>query len=530
MRGRHQFFEPQTLIQLCWVSAFSGRSFHRLVATATMNKPLPTLFLFLGIVAAGWCIGFRIVHIPNQLLSVILLALIVFYPVMRFPLIGVYLLFIIMPIIPLVRRFFYLSHGRPGIDPLIILGDLILGITVLGLFFTFREQVQQGKFRHGIVVLVLFYFCYLLLRTFVANELPAGIALLRFRFYGPQVLLFFVGMVYALHKDHLNRLWGITIAIGIGAVLYGIKQSLFGYNEAEKIWFSSIDFTSLFIKGIARPFSFFQSPAAFADYVLLSVVSVIFFAGYARIAGKMLMLLIPLFWAGVLITSVRSCWIGMALTFFVWLLIVRIKGMKQRLMVFSIATLCFILFDVLQAVVQTGIGFGSFVSSISGNQQTGETINLLVTERADAIENPFQEHSMVSRIGLWKYIFNLSFNPYMAVLGRGIGVLSADSMYVTYLAELGYPGVIFLLALLVLLVRKGFQVVDGSRSKWAVSLAVAVVTMDIVMAIIGLTGSHIHAFPGDSYFWFWNGVMMGLWAELKNREEPEGMNETAADA
>jgi hypothetical protein len=494
-----------------------------------MKKQLSTIVLFTAIIGAGAYVGFRIVHIPDQFMFVLLLALFMFYPIIRFPLVGVYLLFIIMPVVPLVRRLYYLAYARPAADPLIIIGDIIVAMMVLGLFFVFREQLQQGTLRFRILYLVFFYFIYMVIRTFVANELPMGAALLKFRFYGPQVLLFFIGVLYARQEAHLKRLWAFTIIIAMGAVLYGLKQSLFGYSEAEKIWFSSIDFTSLFIKGIARPFSFFQSPAAFADYLQLAVIGLIFFIGFGNVRSKLLWVLVPLLCVGVLITSVRSSWIGMALTFFIWFLIVRVRGIAHRIAVIAAVAACFLVFDVIDTAISTGFGVGSIVGSISGTSQANQTINLLITERANAIENPFQEHSVVSRIALWKYIFDMSAIPQLALLGRGIGVLSADSLYVTYLAELGYPGVILIVALLILFIRYGFKVIDTGQSKWTVSIAVAVVTMDIVMAVIGITGSHMHAFPGDTYFWFWNGVVVGLWTGMARRDEREEADETASD-
>jgi hypothetical protein len=499
-------------------------------ASVIMKKRLSSIILFAAILGAGAYTGFRIVHVPDQFVFVTILALFMFYPILRFPLVGVYLLFIIMPVVPFIRRLYYLAYARPAADPLIIIGDIIVSMMVLGLFFVLREQLQQGILRNRIIYLVFFYFVYMVLRTFVANELPLGTALLKFRFYGPQVLLFFIGVLYAGRETHLKRLWALTVVIAIGAVLYGLKQSLFGYSEAEKIWFSSIDFTSLFIKGIARPFSFFQSPAAFADYLQLAIIGLIFFTGCGKAAGKILWVLVPLLWTGVLITSVRSSWIGMALTFFIWLLIVRVRSLTQRIVIIALIAASFMTFDVLGAVINTGLGIGSIVSSVSGTSQADRTINLLITERANALDNPFQEHSIVSRIALWKYIIEMSTIPQLALLGRGIGVLSADSLYITYLAELGYPGVLLIIALLVFFIRYGFKVIDAGRSKWTVSLAVAVVTMDIVMAVIGITGSHIHAFPGDTYFWFWNGVVVGLWTGKMNHDEWEEAYETAPDA
>ena len=435
-----------------------------------------------------------------------------------------------MPFIPFIRRLYYLAYARPETDPLIIVGDLIVAIMVLGLFFTFREQLQQGKHRSRIVFLVLFYFAYMVARTFVANELPIATALLRFRFFGPQVLLFFVGLLYANYENHMKRLWGITIIVAVTAVMYGLKQSLFGYSEAEKIWFSSIDFTSLFIKGIARPFSFFQSPAAFADYLQLAVIGLIFFSGYGRFSGRVIWIVLPLLWTGVLITSVRSSWVGMALSFFIWLFIVRVRGFRHRLIFLSVMVICFMLFDVVQTVIQTGLGVGSIVTSVAGSDQVSQTMTLLVQERAKAIENPFQEHSMLSRIALWKYIFDMTAQPQLALLGRGVGVLNADSLYITYLADFGYPGLVLIMAIFVLFIRYGFKVIDSTRGSWKVSIATAVVTMNIVMAIISITGSHIHAFPGDSYFWFWNGVLVGIWQVQSAPEEAGEVDETAPDA
>jgi hypothetical protein len=34
--------------------------------------------------------------------------------------------------------------------------------------------------------------------------------------------------------------------------------------------------------------------------------------------------------------------------------------------------------------------------------------------------------------------------------------------------------------------------------------------MDMAFALMNFTGTHIHTFPGDAYFWFWNGVLMNV--------------------
>jgi hypothetical protein len=493
-----------------------------------MRKNLLTTLFFVGIIIAGNFIAFKMVHLPNQMQFVVLLGLLMFYPVFRYPLVGVYFMFILLPFVPLIRRLYYLAYSRPAVDPLIVIGEIILAIMIFGLFFVLREHIQKGTFRQGITFLVMVYFLYMLLRVFLFSDLHLQQGLLKFRFYGPQVLLYFVGMLYAFEDKHIRRLWVLTLIVGVAAVLYGLNQFFFGYNEAEKLWFSSIDFASLFIKGIARPFSFFLSPASFADYAQIAVISLIAITGFGRISGRFTLLLIPLFIIGVLITSVRSNWVGMAFSFFVWLFIVRVKGNRQRIIVLTVISVACVLFDVGQNLIHTGMSFGSFIATSSGNSSTSQNIALLVTERTNAISNPFQEYSMVSRIELWKYIIQSSIDPQLAVFGRGLGVINADSLYMTYLANFGYPGLLLLVAIIVVFIKNGFQLLDTGKNKFVLAVAKAVVTMDIVFAIINITGSHIHSFPGDTYFWFWNGILMGMWTGREEREEEE--DEAPVDA
>jgi hypothetical protein len=494
-----------------------------------MNPRFFSMALFTGILIAGNIVAFKIVHLPNQFQLVLLMSLVLFYPVLRYPIIGVYIMFILMPFIPFMRRLYYLAYSRPTADPLIIIGDIVMSIMILGLFFTFREHIHLGTFRSKIAVIVLVYFIYMALRVFLYNELPVKAALLKFRYYGPQVLLFFIGMLYAQEERHLKRLWGITLLIAAVSVIFGLKQFFFGYMEAEKIWFSSIDFTSLFIKGIARPFSFFQAPAAFADYMQIAVIGLIAYSGWSRGAGKAIWVLMPLLWIGVLITSVRSNWVGMALSIFVWLFVVRAKTMKMRFIILGAFSMVFLISDVFQAMINTGLGIGSLVATASGTSGASENLASLITERANAVTNPFQEYSMVSRVALWRYIIEMSVDPQLAIFGRGVGVLNADSLYITYLAEFGYTGMLLIIVIFILFIKHGFKLLDSSPSLEITALARAIVTMDIVLTIINVTGSHIHAFPGDTYFWFWNGVLMGLWNAQRNQKIPDEAHEAAVD-
>lgn len=474
-------------------------------------------FLFC-IVAAGCFIGYKIVHIPAQLELVILFAVSFFYPVMRFPFVGIYLLFVILPFVPFVRRLYYLQFSRPTADPLIVIGDIIIMLMTMGLFFEFRARKDQENDTKTISMIIMIYFCYLLLRTFVLNSLPASEAILRFRFYGPSVLLFFIGIFYATNTKLLKNIWIITLFIGALAALYGLKQLYYGYSEAERLWFSSISFTTLFIAGIARPFSLFQSPASFADYMILSIIASIILIGWKKSAGKYgCFLLLPLFFYGALITSVRSNWIGILICFVLWATVVQFKGNRNRIIVISLLACVFAVVQMIDAYTQTGLNPAKIFSLSTGGIDN-RYVNLLVNERVSAISNPFEEHSLLSRVSLWRYLVDLSRIPELAIFGRGVGVLNADSLYFTYLAELGYPGVIFIIWLTVFFIVKSFSLCDKAPAgSTALAVAKGVAIMNIVFAVVNITGTHIHSFPGDAYFWFWNGVVIKL--ETLNKEQ-----------
>jgi putative inorganic carbon (hco3(-)) transporter len=474
------------------------------------NKLYVALQLAL-IAVAGHFIAYQICHIPKQMELVVLLGIALAYPVLRFPIVGVYAIFLISPFIPFVRRLYYLVYARPGMDPLIVVGDIITLLVFVGLFFELREPRSDGSFPKTFIRIVAFYIVYLVLRTFAFNISPLSESIGKLKYYAPPVFLFFIGVIYAREPAHLKRLWTLTVAIGIAACFYGFKQLYIGYSDAERLWFSSVNFTTLFIKGIARPFSFFQAPAAFADYLQLSIVGVLMLMAWGNNKGKpALALLIPLFVYGILVTSVRSNWIGAVAALFFWFVVLPIKKKGHRAGIIIAAVALFMASQFIDDSLKSNLSFEGTDSFLAGKLGKKDYIDLMVTSRAKAITNPFEEHSMLSRLALWKYMFILTYDPQMAILGRGLGTLNADSLYVTYLAEFGYPGFIFIIALLCAFIVRGMNAMNAMSDPRAAVLAKGIVCMDMSFALMNLTGTHIHAFPGDVYFWFWNGVLVNI--------------------
>ena len=476
------------------------------------NKTIVALQI-VAVALAGHFIAYEICHIPKQIELVAIVTIAVAYPILRFPLVGVYALYVLLPLIPFVRRLYYLAHGRPGMDPLIVVGDIITLIVFIGLFFELRAIRPGPGFPRICIRLIAVYIMYMILRTFAFNILPLSESLGKLRYYAPAAVLFFVGVVYSKDFSHLKRLWALTVGIGAVSCLYGLKQLYIGYSTAERLWFSSINFTTLFIKGIARPFSFFQAPAAFADYLLIGIVGILMLFTWGKNTRNVVLIgLLPLFFYGILVTSVRSNWIGAVSVFFFWFVILYIRNTRNRILVIAAAVFVVLAYQYVDDTFKSSISLDKASNLLTGKLGKEQYIDLMVTSRAKAITNPFEEHSMLSRLALWKYMFELSTNPEMAILGRGLGALNADSLYVTYLAEFGYPGLLFIVGILCVFIISGFKSLQKMSDPRAVILAKGIICLDMSLALMNLTGTHIHAFPGDVYFWFWNGVLMNIQA------------------
>ncbi len=495
-----------------------------------MNKRVLNILVIISTILVAHFIAYKLVHIPGQLEVLILVSLLLFYPVLRKPIAGAYIVFAISPFIPYVRRLYYLKYSRPTLDPLIIFGDVILIIILLGLFFEFKERLDRNHPTSIYMKIIILYFVYLLIRSFFFNFLPFTEGITNFKYYGPPVLFFLVGMVYAEKITQLKWIWYITVVIGLIASFYGIIQLYFGYSKAEQIWLSSIKFSTLFIKGIARPFSIFQAPVAFGDYILLAIIGTLMCVYWTKNKlSFILLLLLPLFTYVILLTSVRSCWIGIILIIVVWFTIYRVKGNRNRLIMLIVVAAVYVVSQFVLDMFDSGLQVDSVLTLFTKNAPNQQSVDLLITKRSSALANPFEEHSMLSRMNLWRELIIYSKDPVCAFLGRGVGALKADSLYFTYLAEFGYPGFIFIIVLLINLIIRGFFVIDNYTNNNIIVLAKGITIMNITIAVISVTGTHIHYFPGDVYFWFFNGVLIQLYVlkkyELKSIKEEASLTQ-----
>lgn len=226
----------------------------------------------------------------------------------------------------------------------------------------------------------------------------------------------------------------------------------------------------------------------------------------------------PIIIYAVLITSVRSSWIGLIITLVLWLLFLFLKTTKQRIITMILLASFYLSYNFVSDHSTAVKNEKSLTLLTSELSKSSEHFDLLIADRASAIYNVLNEYSIMSRFDLWKDLIVYSKDPMNAFFGRGVGALKADSLYFTYLAEFGYPGVIFIILFLYSLIMTGFRIIDHSKDKDVIVLASGITVMNIVFSVISLTGTHIHYSPSDLYFWFFNGVLIHLSIKLKKEK------------
>jgi O-antigen ligase len=95
-------------------------------------------------------------------------------------------------------------------------------------------------------------------------------------------------------------------------------------------------------------------------------------------------------------------------------------------------------------------------------------------------------------------------------LGWGLGKFDAHSYYFTVLFETGYPGLMLLLLILVLIFKVGYSLYLEEENRDKRVVARAIVTLLVTICVLNSTGPHTSSHPADIYFWGSAGLLFVL--------------------
>ena len=487
-----------------------------------------------AVIYLGHFIAREIFDIPSRKDILIFITLALFIPVMKFPISGVYFLFLIPPFIAFVRRFYYLFYERPGNDLLLIIPDVVVVLLSIVLFDRIRKGERIKTEDRGLVLWLWVFIFYQFLRVFVANGSGWVTGINQFKFITLFSLCFFFAIHFIRSKKQVITIFKITFFLGAVIAVYGIKQAYFGFTHFEELWLEKMKttFVTLFLEGKPRPFSTLPSPATFADFMVIAILVSMSLLSLKQVRFKPLYLFfIPVMFAGLLLTSVRSNWIGFLVGVLFWFIIAHRSSI--RLKVGMVAFLVVLYFSVSVALELSGAaeltGIAG-VQSLQAKRPGKKLTDILVTDRVSALTNPLQERSMIARSVMWKFVLETSLQLPMGPMGWGMGSFNAHSYYFSTLYDLGYFGLFLLVMVLFRIFRVGYRVYRDEEEPEKRVIIRCILSILFVITIMNATGSHTGEHPADVYYWFLAGILMVIRRLKSGRDdESERLQEAIVD-
>jgi hypothetical protein len=498
-------------------------------STTKINSPALLAALRMALFAAaviflGHFIAKEIFDIPSRKDILIFITLALFIPVLKFPISGVYFLFLIPPFIAFVRRFYYLFYERPGNDLLLIIPDVVVVLLCVVLFDRIRKGERIKNEDRGLVIWLWVFIFYQFLRVFVANGSGWVAGINQFKFITLFSLCFFFAMHFIREKRQVITIFKLTFWLGVIIAAYGIKQAYFGFSHFEELWLEKMKttFVTLFLEGKPRPFSTLPSPATFADFMVIAILVTMSLLSLKQIRFKPLyFIFIPLMFVALLLTSVRSNWIGFLVGVVFWFIIAHRSSIRFKIgMVAFLVLLYFFVSVALEFSGPSDIAAIAGVQAMQGKKQGRKLTDILVTDRVSALTNPLQERSMIARSTMWKFVLETSLQLPMGPMGWGMGSFNAHSYYFSTLYDLGYFGLFLLCMVLFRIFRVGYRVYRDEEEPEKRVIIRCILSVLFVITVMNATGSHIGEHPADVYYWFMAGILMVI-RRLKSGKDDE---------
>lgn len=258
------------------------------------------------------------------------------YGVVAYPRFGIIVLLVLAYMLFLLGRL-----GVPG--PLGVAADLIEGGLMLGTLISLRRHNDWELLKGPVSTMVLIWIAYNLLQ--VGN--PSAVSRLAWvytvRTVAIVMLSYFVFLYNIRSVGFIRMIFKLWLIMSFFGALYGIKQELIGFSDAEEAYLHSDPEIAglLFIAGHWRKFSIFSDPVAFAYNMNMAAIFC-----FALIAGKfpmwkkaILVIMVGVFLVSMLYSGTRAANVLVPAA----MLLFAIINYNKKVLAFSCAAAVFLL-------------------------------------------------------------------------------------------------------------------------------------------------------------------------------------------
>lgn len=380
----------------------------------------------------------------------------------------------------------------------------------------FENKYDRTIARHPISYIIYFDLLWMLLTTFTSEIPIVSLKYLISRIWF-VVPFYFVAVLVFKNEKNIKRFFWLYIIPLIAVVFYTISQhARYGFEEDAGHWVMSPFYNDHTAYG-----------AALAIFYPV-IIGLIFYPGSRRSTRFAAFIITIIMTVALILSYSRAAWISIVAAFVVFLLVM----LKVRFYWVALGTVAVIgmffvfqqqIFDVLEKNKQdTSADFVEHVRSIANI--SSDASNLERINRWQAALRMFEERPVT---GWGPGTYQFEYAPFQlakekTIISTNLGDKgNAHSEYLGPLAEMGFPGLLIILSLVIVVLYKGLMVyrrADGEEKFLSLMVTLGLVTY----FVHGFLNNFLDTDKLSVPFWGFISVIVAL--DIYHTKKPEGVS------
>lgn len=379
---------------------------------------------------------------------------------------------------------------------------LLLGVTILFVLkLLFERRFDIKVIKHPVTIVILIYLSWMLV-TSLTSTMPIvslKFFLARLWFIIP---LFFIGTQFFTNKKNIRRfIWAYTLSLSIVVIYTIIIHAGYGFDEVTAHWVMS---------------PFFNDHTAYGALLAMFIPGVLAFSfdNYVKKQVRVFSLFVfILFVAAIILSYCRAAWISLAVAFGVFLILklrINYKLVILGLTVLIITSLIY-KFDILLSLEKnkqdSSQNYVQHIQSISNISSDASNL-----ERINRWQSGFRMFEEKPLFGWGPGTYQFKYAPFQhstekTIISTNAGNKgNAHSEYLGPLAESGFPGMLIMLCLVVIVsvyaVRVYKRIEDKEYRFLILTIFIALITYFVHGALNNFLDTDKAAVP------FWGFIAM----------------------
>lgn len=316
---------------------------------------------------------------------------------------------------------------------------------------------------------------------------------------GRYILIYYLVVNNIRSSEQVKRLMWVMLASATIVSLYGFYQYFFGANVSAIEWVDGEQFPDLKM----RVFSTLENPNLLAGF-LVTMMAVGAGMGYKAETAKnkvTLFTLVTLFGGCLLLTYSRGAWLSL-------LAVIGMYGfLCNRKIFWLLLLLPVIALFAHDALLER-------IMSIMNPTDTSSTLRLALWESTIAMiaDKPL--------LGIGWGAYWMVYPDYDFFINNpNTKIFHAHNMYLNIAAEIGIPGLITFLAMMVGHVRLALSSVSGTAQYWSSGIMLGIAGAICGLIVNGFTDYVLFNIQLSMLFWLLNALIVVVWQQNNQRQD-----------